>query len=74
MVKSFKFNYITFFIAFIIGLIYVTLAVPKMRKIIKYPTPYNSNKITYRGLSGDCYKFNVEEINCNNKSISQPII
>jgi hypothetical protein len=74
MVKVFKFNYITFFVAFILGLIYVTLSVPKMRKIIKYPTPYNADKILYKGLSGDCYKFKAEEVNCDDKSIPQPII
>ena len=74
MVKVFKFNYITFILAFTLGIIYVLISVPKTRKIIKYPTPYNCNKIIYRGLSGECYKFKVEEVSCNDKSIAQPII
>ena len=46
--KVFKFNFIAFFIAFFLGLTYVYLSVPKQRVIIKYPTPYNANKLIYK--------------------------
>jgi hypothetical protein len=42
--------------------------------IIKYPTPYNAENIVYKGLSGDCYKFKMNEVECTDDTIDQPII
>jgi hypothetical protein len=72
--KVFRFNFIAFFIAFFIGISYVYLSAPKQKIIIKYPTPYNSNKIIYKNESDLCYTYEVEDIKCNNKAIEQPII
>jgi len=74
MEKKFQFNIFYFFIAFIVGIFYVYLDSPKPRIIIKYPTPYNTDKLTYKGLSEDCYKFHVKEVKCTNEALKQPII
>jgi len=72
--KIFKFNFIAFIIAFAIGILYVYISTPKPKIVIKYPTPYNSNKIVYRNDNDICYKYQVEEIKCTDKAIEQPII
>lgn len=72
--KEFKFNFIAFFVAFAIGIFYVYISTPKPKIIIKYPTPYNANKIVYRNDNDICYKYEVEEVKCSDNSIEQPII
>lgn len=72
--KVFKFNFLAFIIAFAIGIFYVYISTPKPKIVIKYPTPYNSNKIVYRNDNDVCYKYIVEEVKCTDKAIEQPII
>lgn len=72
--KYFVFNILSFLLAFCMGLFYVYMKSPDERKIIKYPTPYNTHKITYMGENGDCYRFKTEEIKCSNDYVDQPII
>lgn len=74
MEKIFKFNFFYFLIAFIIGMFFVYINSPKPRLIIKYPTPYNTEKNVYKGLNGDCYKFKVSEVKCSDDAILQPVI
>jgi hypothetical protein len=71
--KVFRFNIIAFFIAFMLGIFYVYISTPKPRVIIKYPTPYNVNKIMYQNDSGECFKFKMEEVKCTKEAIVQPI-
>ena len=72
--RTFKFNYLAFIIAFGVGILYVYLSAPKPKIIIKYPTPYNVNKVVYKNENDICYKYNAEEIMCNDKAIKQPVI
>jgi hypothetical protein len=74
MNKHFRINILAFMIAFVSGIIYVFLDVPKERVIIKYPTPYNTNKLVYKGIDDNCYKFKVKEVECTQKAIKQPIV
>ena len=72
--KKFQFHLLWFSLAFFIGMIYVYLDIPDKKKIIKYPTPYNANKVTYMGLSGDCFKFKAKEVKCTKDAKHQTII
>ena len=72
--QVFKFNFVAFIIAFAIGMFYVYIAAPKPKIVIKYPTPYNANKIVYRHDDDICYKYTVDEIKCSDSAIDQPII
>lgn len=72
--KIFRFNFIAFFIAFLLGISYVYLSSPKQKIIIKYPNPFNSSKNIYKNESDLCYKYEVEENKCTDKAIEQPII
>ena len=74
MDKKFKFNIISFIVAFSLGILYVYLAAPKVKNIIKYPTPFNSNKVVYKGYNDICYKYNAEEVKCSVNAINQPIL
>jgi hypothetical protein len=74
MKEEFKLNIPIFIIAFAIGILFVYLSAPKQKIIIKYPTPYNAEKIVYRNENDICYKYKIEEVNCDNKAIEQPII
>ncbi len=72
--KQFHFNIAAFIVAFVIGIIYVYIDAPKARIVVKYPTPYNANKIVYKGLNEDCYKFKAIEVECTKDAVAQPII
>jgi len=72
--QTFKFNIIAFIIAFAIGILFVYLSAPKQKIIIKYPNPYNSDKVVYRGDNDICYKYKAKEVKCVDKAIEQPIV
>lgn len=72
--KKFTFNLFAFIIAFSIGIFYVYISSPKPKIIIKYPTPYNANKIVYKNDTDICYKYDVEEVKCTDNTIEQPLI
>ena len=71
--NMFTMNWISFFGAFAIGMFYVYIASPKPRLIIKYPTPYNANKVYYQNDDNLCYKYNAEEVKCTSNAIPQPV-
>lgn len=70
--QIFRFNFLAFLIAFTIGILFVYLSAPKQKIIIKYPNPYNSDKIVYRSDDDVCYKYKAEKIDCNSNAIEQP--
>ena len=72
--KKFNFNIFAFIFAFSIGILFVYLSAPKPRLIIKYPTPYNADKIVYKNENDICYKYKVSEVKCTDKAVDQPII
>lgn len=72
--RTFRINWFSFIIAFLLGVMYVYISSPPIRNVIKYPTPYNANKIVYRDHNQLCYKFNAEEVKCTEASLTQPII
>lgn len=72
--KHFVFNFISFFTAFAIGLLYVYIAAPKKKLLIKYPTPFNINSTVYQTDDKICYKYKVNEVKCDNNSIPQPLL
>lgn len=73
MQKKFSLSIPAFIIAFILGLIYVYISAPKQKHVIKYPTPFNSEKIIYKNYDNICYKYKAEEVICDASSINQPI-
>lgn len=72
--RMFRMNWLSFFLAFVLGIFYVYISSPPIRNVIKYPTPYNANKIVYMNHDNQCYKYNAEEVKCTEASLTQPII
>ena len=70
-----KIDPLAFLIALAIGLLlcYVTNPTPKM--VVKFPSPINAGKVTYK-TDDSCYKFEAEKTTCPaDKSLikAQPI-
>jgi len=74
----FKFNLPIFILAFALGFLYVYLFNPSHKVIIKYPTPFNSNKLIYHDSNGvDCYKYTATQVECPDdasKITQQPVV
>ena len=62
--KAFKFNIIAFTIGFIIGISYIYQKAPTIIEKVVFPTPYNSEKITYKNKNGDCFQYIANPIDC----------
>jgi len=74
---DFRLNIPIFIFAFCLGMLYVYLVTPTPSVVIKYPTPFNSGKITYVDNADNCFQFSSEEIECpsdKSKIKPQPII
>jgi hypothetical protein len=73
---SFKLNWYAFLIAFAVGITYVYFVVPPPKIVLKYPNPYNVDKVIYQDESKACYKYSADKIDCpkNEKDITiQPV-
>lgn len=66
-----------FFISFAIGMLFVYCLSPQPQVVMKFPTPYNAGKITYKDKSDTCYVFDAVKEECpldKSKIKSQPIM
>ncbi len=73
--RKFKINLPVFIGSFIIGLIYVYVATPKLKYIVKYPTPFNVGKIVYKDDGDNCYVYKMQKFSkCPNNNVKpQPL-
>lgn len=55
---------LAFFAAFGLGLLLTYMVVPPPEVVIKFPTPYNAMRVTYRGEDRGCYKYRSDEVPC----------
>lgn len=65
-----------FFLAFAIGMLAVYLTAPPPTIVVKFPSPYNVGKVTYRDKADNCYKYVAEDVPCPKDAArirSQPI-
>ena len=60
--KQFKFQFIPFFLSFIIGIIYIYFVNNYKEKVVKTPTPFSNN--LYSDFDGECYRVKVLETKC----------
>jgi len=61
------FDYISlpvFLISFAIGLFFVYVLGPEMKKIYIYPTPENVDKILFKDNADNCFYFEENEVKC----------
>jgi hypothetical protein len=62
--QPFQFNIFTFMIGVSVGLLYVYLATPHKKVVVKYPTPYNVGKVEYNAEDNTCYVYESKEVPC----------
>jgi hypothetical protein len=63
----FPFDYIDpvyFVAALFVGLLYTYITAQKPTIIVRYPTPENAGKITYRDEADACYTYKVTPTSC----------
>lgn len=66
-----------FFASFAIGMLLVYITTPTPDVVLKFPSPYNAGKITYRDKSNSCYKYKADDVSCpkdKSKILPQPIL
>lgn len=57
-------NPLYFFISFAVGLFIVYVFNPPPQVVVKFPSPYNSEKIIYKDKNDSCYKYKSENVTC----------
>ena len=70
--STFTFKWGAFFAAFGIGLLAVYVIQPAVNYIDQYPNPHNMDRVVYRDIAGDCYKFNAKDVTCTSDAVAQP--
>ena len=72
-------NYISipvFLISFAIGLFFIYVLGPKMKKILIYPSPENVDKVLFKDNADNCFFYKQVEVTCpsdESKIMSIPI-
>ena len=67
-----KLNITCLVISFAIGMLYVYITTPNPEVVLKFPSPHNTGKITYKDNSDNCYKYVHEKVNCDSSSNIKP--
>tara|TARA_Y100000768_G_scaffold277769_1_gene213161 strand:+ start:12099 stop:12329 length:231 start_codon:yes stop_codon:yes gene_type:complete len=57
-------NIKVFILSLSIGLLFVYLSSPQEAPVIVYPTPENIDKVEYKDLAGNCFRFEIDEVVC----------
>lgn len=63
-----------FFLSFAIGIFFVYILTPPPEIILKFPTPFNAGKVTYKDKANTCYTYKAEAVKCEPDSLPQPIL
>ena len=59
------FEWIPFFVGLVFGVLLVVFFRFEKEIIYKYPHPNTIQKLVYKDQNGACYKYNVNEVNCD---------
>ena len=60
-------NYISFpvfIVSFAVGLFFIYILGPKLKKIIIYPSPENVDKVLFKDNADNCFYFKQHEVDC----------
>jgi hypothetical protein len=52
-------------IGIVIGIIGILVIKPSKTVVLKYPTPDNCGKVTYKDKNGICYKYTSKKVECD---------
>lgn len=64
-----RLNLLALVIAFVVGLMMTYMIKPPPKVIIKFPSPYNAGKVTYRDNSDTCFMYRSDEVDCKDASV-----
>ena len=69
-----KIDPFVFFVSFGLGLMYCYITNPSPKVVLKFPSPYNTEKVIYHETGGDgCYKYKADKVGCpTDKSLIKP--
>lgn len=71
----FKYIDLHFFVmSFALGLLLVYCTTPPAQIVNKFPSPANAKSTIYKDGSDSCYRYEVEDVQCDNKTVDQPIM
>ena len=62
-------NYISlpvFLVSFAVGIFFIYILGPEMKKIYIYPSPENVNNFLFKDKADNCFCFDQEEVKCPN--------
>jgi len=62
MLKQIKPLY--FFVSFAIGIFLVYIFHPPPDVVMKFPSPYNAGKVTYKDSHDSCYQYKADMVEC----------
>ena len=66
-----EFNLVVFLLSFSFGLLIIEFYDPR-KIVIQSPNPYNYKDLLYKKNNGDCYKYDMTTVSCENqKNIKQ---
>lgn len=68
------FHFVPFILGLTVGIVYIALGGKGSHEVIyKYPHPTTVDALTYRDPNGACYRYKVEQVNCdkNEKKIKE---
>jgi hypothetical protein len=63
MLKHFRI--LPFLFGIVIGIVGIYFVKPQEVVVMKYPTPENAGKVTYRDKNGVCYKYDAKKVECD---------
>jgi hypothetical protein len=72
-----KLNFFYFMLSFAFGLFICYITNPQPEIVLKFPSPTNAGKVTYKDKAGECYAYKAEKTECPHKTKdikSQPIL
>ncbi len=56
-----KLNFFYFMLSFAFGLFICYITNPQPEIILKFPSPTNAGKVTYKDKAGECYSYKAEK-------------
>ena len=64
-------NVPVFILSLVIGIFFVYVTIPDIRKIYVYPSPDNIDVLQYKDMTNTCFQFKQKEVTCpkNEKDI-----
>jgi len=66
-------NWPTLLVSFLVGIIFIIFKSGEQRSIIVYPNPDNIHKVQYKDSTDTCFKYDLNESDCNETAKNIPV-